>query len=188
MVYCPKCGNQVRNGKFCANCGHELVAESVNENQEYVENITNNNQIRQNITSNNQQEHEFNDNINQNSEFNSSVVHEQNSLQTQPTQNLQTQAYNPPNNTQFNYQQNYQQMPVEQKSKLLGFILGFFIPGLGYGYVGKWTEAIAIFIGYWVCVFLFFLILPLLIGAILWIYSLYKTNDMIDKHNRGMPY
>lgn len=186
MVYCPKCGNQVRNGTFCANCGHELVAE-INENQNYEDNITNSNQPSQNITGNNQQENDFNQ-INQITEFNSSVVEQESNLQTQTTQNLQSQQYNPPNNTQFNYQQNYQQPPVEQKSKLLGFILGFFIPGLGYGYMGKWTEAIAIFIGCWVCAFLFFLLIPPFIALIVWIYSLYKTNDMIDKHNKGMPY
>ena len=63
------------------------------------------------------------------------------------------------------------------------------IVGLGYAYVGKWGEGIVLLVVYIIMFSLgFFLIFPWIIALGIWIYSLFKTNDMIDKYNQGLPY
>ena len=96
------------------------------------------------------------------------------------------------NNQGFNRQNN---VPVNQKSKAIGLLLNFIIPGLGYGYIDRWKDAIITFIAINVLAFLGGLLLIILIGVIfiiaaiaLWIYSFVKVNDMIDKYNAGLPY
>jgi hypothetical protein len=116
----------------------------------------------------------------------------QNNPQSSTPMQQNTQIQKPYDNPGYNQNPN---IPAKQKSKLVGFLLNFFVPGLGYGYVDKWKEGVMIFVAYFVLSFLGLILLIILIGAIfllaafiLWIYSLIKTMDMIDKYNNGLPY
>ena len=210
MVKCPKCGFDSQEGKFCIACGQPLTNI---DNQNYYQNpkdekITFNNPSDNGNFQNNLKED--NGNI-QNA--NNTVSNDYTPLRNNPS-NLQdntpipnnqqtnmpvqtnTQIQKPYDNQGFNNQgYNQANVPINQKSKLVGFLLNFFIPGLGYGYVDKWKEGVMIFVAYFVLSFLGWILLIILIGAIfllaafiLWIYSLIKTMDMIDKYNNGLPY
>lgn len=110
-------------------------------------------------------------------------------------------SYNQP--SQINQQQSYGNFtnnnaydpPLNRKSKLVGLILNMLIVGLGYAYVGKWGDGLILLVIYSALIAfgLLFLIIGIgflfLIGAIiLWVYSLFKTNQMIDNYNAGLPY
>jgi hypothetical protein len=222
MVKCPKCGFDSQEGKFCIACGQPLnnTDTQSNLNQEDVDYKNNDIQFGspQN-ESNNQNEFRRPENTQQLQ----NNLHEDNLKNNDMPQN--TNVYNPLENTPANKQDNtpiqnnpqsstpmqqntqiqkpydnpgYNQnpnIPAKQKSKLVGFLLNFFVPGLGYGYVDKWKEGVMIFVAYFVLSFLGLILLIILIGAIfllaafiLWIYSLIKTMDMIDKYNNGLPY
>ena len=112
-----------------------------------------------------------------------------NSLSQTQSVVTQQQSYN-----QYT-QDNYYHPPRNQKSKIIGLLLNMLVVGLGYAYVGKWGEAIILFITYCILIFFGILLSIILIGLvfiiialILWIYTLFKTNEMIDKYNRGEPY
>jgi len=164
MIECPNCHQMTREGKFCMNCGHTINSESNNlQNQDTLQN-------------NNETDRIYENNI--------------------PTQNSHLQQYNNNyqqyhtyNNQQNMYNQANRNMPHDQKSKILGLILNIFIPGLGYGYVNRWKEAIIFIIVYYFLWFLGFIIfIPWIINLIMWIYAIIKVNGMIDKYNNGLPY
>ena len=169
---CPNCGQEAE-GKFCTNCGASLSnvnpADTLNEENNYpqateINNNYNPNEQQQQYTQNNTPQ--YTDNYNQ-------ANYNQNTPQY-------TDNYNQPN-----YNQN---RPLNQKSKAVGIILNLILVGLGYAYVGKWGEGIAIFAIYILCILFSFLIIPGIIAIILWIYTLIKTNEMIDNYNAGLPY
>lgn len=170
---CPNCGQEAE-GKFCTNCGASLSnvnpADTLNEENNYpqateINNNYNPNEQQQQYNQNNTPQ--YTDNYNQDN-------YNQNTPQY-------TNNYN-----QDNYNQN---RPLNQKSKAVGIILNIILVGLGYAYVGKWGEGIVLFVVYMICwIFGFALIFPWFIAIILWIYTLFKTNEMIDKYNAGLPY
>lgn len=180
MALCPNCGEEAGEKKFCIKCGHPLSNTQTNDN---TQNNLNKNDIP------NVQETSHQNNIpNQNThEFSTNTPLQQNN------QINNQQTYGQPMNQYGNYQQNnYQQnqnMPQNQKSKIVGLILNMLIVGLGYAYVGKWGEGIVLLVIYSIMFFLgFALLFPFIIALIIWIYSLFKTNEMIDKYNQGLPY
>jgi len=137
-----------------------------------------------------------------------------NNLQTYPLQNYPIQQQNQQQYPQRNFQQNIpNNMPMNQKSKLIVFILHMIIPGLGYAYMGRWGKfiitPIAIFITLVIRNFFNqtlyymtyrggyepgipvaeYIILGLsLLTIVIWIYTLYNSITMVDKYNRGLPY
>ena len=203
MVKCSKCGFDSQEGKFCIACGQPLGNI---ESQDYSQNpkdekITFNNpngnfqnnlmdeDNYQNATNPVKKDYNPPQNNQSNTQYNKPVPNNQQS--NIPVQ-ANTQIQNPYNNTGFNQQAN---VPINQKSKIVGFLLNFFVPGLGYGYVDRWKEGLMIFLANIVLTTLGWLFLIFLIGIIffiasfiLWIYSLIKTMDMIDKYNKGLPY
>ncbi|RAP54764.1 MAG: hypothetical protein BZ137_00520 [Methanosphaera sp. rholeuAM130] len=199
MVICPKCGFDSQEGKFCIACGQPLSnVETQSFNKQ--ENIDN-----EEIKFNNPQKDMNYENANMQSDSNEYKAPEYNQFNQEnnvpiqqesiPVQNNQqsnipvqqdTQIKKPYDNQGFVNQTN---RPANQKSKLVGFLLNFFIPGLGYGYVNKWKEGAIIFVIYhiiWLSGFV--LLFPFLIAFVIWIYSLIKTMSMIDKYNKGLPY
>lgn len=145
-------------GKFCTNCGASLS----NVNPANSLNEENNNPKAPEINNNNNPNEQYQQQYNQNN----------------------TPQYTD-NYNQANYNQN---RPQNQKSKAVGIILNIILVGLGYAYVGKWGEGIVIFIVYILCLLFSVLIIPAIIAVILWVYTLFKTNEMIDKYNAGLPY
>lgn len=157
LVRCPNCNNEVREARFCSQCGYSL--------ENYSQNIV--------------------DNSNVNAPVDNHVINNNNL----PSNTNNTVTMNNNTGLTSNNQYNNAYRPQNQKSKLIGIILNVIIPGLGYGYVGKWGEGIVIFVLYMIMWFLgLILILPLIIAFIIWIYSLVKTNEMIDRYNRGLTY
>lgn len=112
--------------------------------------------------------------------------------QTQANPTLNNPNINQYDNTQqYNNNQQYtqQSQPFNKKSKIIGLILNILVVGLGYAYVGKWGEGLvllALYLLMWILGF--FLLFPWIIALALWIYSLIKTNNMIDNYNNGLPY
>ena len=137
---------------------------------------------------NTQPQQEYNQQYNQQQQQYNQVPQQQYNNPANTNQQMQNPYNNNYQNGYNNYQQNQYQRPQNQKSKAIGLILNFIIVGGGYMYVGKWGEGIAILVIYIILLALAVLIFPLIIAIILWIYTLFKTNDMIDKYNAGMPY
>ena len=158
--------------KICSNCN--------TQNVDYANNcIECGAPLENNINDmNNLQNQNSNQIVNQNS-------NEQNVHHFSNQQMGNNQQYNTPNQ----YQQFNNITPQNKKSKIVGLILNMIVVGLGYAYVGKWGEGIVLFVVYllmWVLGL--FLIFPFVIAFALWVYSLVKTNEMIDKYNAGLPY
>lgn len=183
---CPNCGQEAE-GKFCTNCGASLSnvnpADTLNEENNYpkateINNNYNPNEQQQQYNQNNTPQ--YTDNYNQ-ANYNQANYNQANYNQANYNQNTPqyTDNYNQPNN---------QNRPLNQKSKVVGIILNIILVGLGYAYVGKWGEGIVIFVVYILCVLFSVLIIPGIIAIILWIYTLIKTNEMIDNYNAGLPY
>ena len=164
MKTCPNCGYDKNQGKYCIKCGKQVIVENT-ENSVYT---YQNNEVVTQETS----------------------IEQQQVSQPDYTQ----QDYNNYNNQQGNFNQynnnpHNSQRPQNQKSKAVGIILNVLIVGLGYAYVGKWGEGIVLLVVYLLMWFLgLFLLFPFIIAFALWIYSLVKTNEMIDKYNAGLPY
>lgn len=76
--------------------------------------------------------------------------------------------------------------PTNNKSTILAAILSFFIPGLGQLYDGKIGRGISFFIVICILYALYFLIFPLLIGFILWIYCIYDAYHIAKNINLGI--
>lgn len=176
MKSCPNCGYELNEGKFCVKCGQSLENPDTNniqqDNSAQSEEVTNQNQVDY-------------------------IPEQESAIQTQQTFEPQQYEAQQPSATTDNYQQgNYQQYnnyqnnqaPLNQKSKAVGLILNIILVGLGYAYVGKWGEGLVLLVVYLLLWFLGFLIFPIIIAIGLWIYSLIKTNEMIDKYNAGLPY
>lgn len=125
--------------------------------------------------------------LNENS-YVSQVSQLSNSFTQSPMEMQQQPVNNYSNNIEYN-------APRNHKSKIVGLILNMLVVGLGYAYVGKWGDGFILLVIYTALIafgILFLVIgigLLFILGAIiLWIYSLFKTNDMIDKYNAGLPY
>lgn len=170
---CPNCGEEAE-GKFCTKCGASLSnvnpANSLNEE--------NNNPKAPEINNNNNPNEQYQQQYNQNN------TPQYTDNYNQANYNQNTPQYGD-NYNQANYNPN---RPQNQKSKAVGIILNIILVGLGYAYVGKWGEGIVIFIVYILCLLFSVLIIPAIIAVILWVYTLFKTNEMIDKYNAGLPY
>lgn len=179
MKNCPICNSENNeNAEKCIVCGN------------IFQNVVNTSQPNENNT--------LKDNISDSIQHNTPNESFQNIPQNQV--NYQQQPQNQYNNqaplsnqNQFNNQNQYQQYqnrpPQNQKSKAVGLILNMLLVGLGYAYVGKWGEGIVLVVIYLLMWLLgFILLFPFIIALAIWIYSLFKTNEMIDKYNQGLPY
>lgn len=76
--------------------------------------------------------------------------------------------------------------PTNNKSTILAAVLSFFIPGLGQIYDGKVGRGISFFIVICILYALYFLIFPLLIGFLLWIYCIYDAYRIAKNINLGI--
>ncbi|OPY34089.1 MAG: TM2 domain protein [Methanomassiliicoccales archaeon PtaU1.Bin124] len=75
-------------------------------------------------------------------------------------------------------------MPMKQKSEGLAVILSFFIPGLGQMYNGKIGRGLGILISAIILSLLFWLLVPLLILFVLWIWNIYDAYKGAQKYNQ----
>jgi len=165
MKTCPNCNHEnVDYANNCTNCGHSFLQDA------------DNNIEQENVPVENNYQETYNQNIPQNVQQN--IPH---------NNNMNNQNYSNQNQQYNNY--NQQNVPRNKKSKIVGIILNIILVGLGYAYVGKWGEGLVLLVVYilmWILGFI--LLFPFIIALALWIYSLIKTNDMIDKYNAGLPY
>ncbi len=61
---------------------------------------------------------------------------------------------------------------VAPKSPGISLLASFFVPGLGTMLNGEVNKGIGILVGYFACLFLFFLLVPLLGAMVLWIWGM----------------
>lgn len=159
MKICTQCNNENPDyANICSNCGYSFVQQDTVK-KEVIKNNPEN-YTQQNVSNNLNTNH----NVSQNNNY---------QQYSNPGQ-----AYN-----------NQRVIPQNKKSKAVGLILNIILVGLGYAYVGKWGEGIILLVVYilmWILGFMLFF--PWIIALGLWVYSLIKTNDMIDKYNNGLPY
>jgi TM2 domain-containing membrane protein YozV len=87
----------------------------------------------------------------------------------------------------------YQQMPsqpmyapVPMKSTGIAALLALIIPGLGYIYVGKIMEGIIILILAIVLGVLFWLLIPIVILLVLWVWQIYAAYQLANQYNAAV--
>jgi TM2 domain-containing membrane protein YozV len=73
---------------------------------------------------------------------------------------------------------------VAPKNPAVSLIASFFIPGLGTMLNGEVGKGVGILVGYFVCLFLFFLILPLLVALGLWVWGMVDAYQGAQQWNR----
>lgn len=198
MIKCPKCGYENPDDKKqCIICNETLQQKTGQESmkREKVEENTNEYDF-------NPQNNKKDTNSNQNTQYNNNYQN-LNNQQRYNTENQNNYQYQNPGNqqyNQYNYQyqnpgyQNQQQYnpqqrppPADNKSKVIAFLLGFFIPGTGYCYLDDWTTGIIMFLCIVILSLLSGLIVPGIAAVILWIYSMYDVNKKIDLYNNKKP-
>ncbi len=168
---CPICDFENGDRTTCKVCGKKL--KDTPEDIEVIPQKTNENEINKN-------------NIEKTQEINKKTENIQN---TQTPQQIPNHNYNQQNSQQYGQQQQQQYTrPFNQKSKAIGFILNFLIVGAGYCYVDMWGEGITLFILCFICGFLgMFLIFPLIIPPLIWLYGIIDIFGKVNKYNRGEP-
>lgn len=159
MKSCPECNkDNVDYANHCSYCGYSFKQDSVN----VVDG------------------QDFPDKYNQQNLSNETNM---------ANADIQNNAYHQQYPTSSQVYANQQVKPQNQKSKIIGLLLNIIVVGLGYAYVGKWGEGVVLLFVYLLMWILgFFLVFPWIIAIALWVYSLIKTNQMIDKYNNGIPY
>jgi TM2 domain-containing membrane protein YozV len=73
---------------------------------------------------------------------------------------------------------------VAPKNPGLALIASFFIPGLGSMLNGDVGKGVGILLGYFLCIFLFFLIVPLLVAVGLWVWGMVDAYQGAQQWNR----
>ena len=73
---------------------------------------------------------------------------------------------------------------VAPKNPAVSLLASFFIPGLGTMLNGEVGKGIGILVGYFGCLFLFFLILPLLVAVGLWVWGMVDAYQGAQQWNR----
>lgn len=207
MIKCPKCGYENPDDKKqCIICDETLQQKTEQENTKedmnrYDFNPLNNNTQEDTNSNQNPQYNNNYQNLNNQQQYN---TENQNNYQYQNPGNQQYNQYNYQyqnpgyqNQQQYNPQQrpppvdkyNPQQRPppADNKSKIIAFLLGFFIPGTGYCYLDDWTTGIIMFLCIVILSLLSWLIVPGIAAVILWIYSMYDVNKKIDLYNNKKP-
>jgi TM2 domain-containing membrane protein YozV len=74
--------------------------------------------------------------------------------------------------------------PVAAKNPAVSLLASFFIPGLGTMLNGEVGKGVGILVGYFGCLFLFFLILPLLVAVGLWVWGMVDAYQGAQQWNR----
>jgi TM2 domain-containing membrane protein YozV len=75
-------------------------------------------------------------------------------------------------------------LAVAPKNAALSLIASFFIPGLGTMVNGEVGKGIGILLAYFVCLFLFFLIVPLLAAFAIWVWGMIDAYQGAQQWNR----
>ena len=70
------------------------------------------------------------------------------------------------------------------KNPAVSLLASFFIPGLGTMLNGEVGKGIGILVGYFACLFLFFLIVPLLVAVGLWVWGMVDAYQGAQQWNR----
>ncbi len=168
MMKCPNCGKINPNSYVCIYCGTSL--SKFDSNDDVI-----------NITAE-KSDDASSENINKNS-------NQQNKYQKQyEQQNYQQNKINQNNNynsNQQNFQQSQDTKPMNKKNKAVTFVLSFFLPGIGYCYIDKWAEGLIIFLIEIFLFCIFWLIFPIFISFVIWLYSLIDSYNKTEQYNRG---
>lgn len=73
---------------------------------------------------------------------------------------------------------------VAPKNPAVSLLASFFIPGLGSMLNGDVGKGVGILLGYFLCVILFFLIVPLLVALGLWVWGMVDAYQGAQQWNR----
>ncbi|PKF50012.1 hypothetical protein [Enterovibrio nigricans] len=74
----------------------------------------------------------------------------------------------------------------QMKNKVLGIFLNFVLPGVGHMYAGHVMKGIITLVVFIVCMFTAFLIVPGIIGFILWLWGMFSVNKDIIAYNDAL--
>jgi TM2 domain-containing membrane protein YozV len=73
---------------------------------------------------------------------------------------------------------------VAPKNPAVSLLASFFIPGLGTMLNGEVGKGAGILVGYFLCLFTFFLIVPLLVAVGLWVWGMVDAYQGAQSWNR----
>ena len=170
MVLCPECGQDVKEAKFCANCGATLP--------EVVETNT----VNQN---------RFCPNCGTSVDANFAVC-PQCGFQLAQAQQPQTK-FCPSCGQSINFNAEIcphcgvrvAPVPTEQKSVAVAVILSLVFPGLGQFYLGLNTKGISFVVGYIISIVLMFVLIGFILIFVVVIWALIDAIKSAEAINKG---
>ena len=93
------------------------------------------------------------------------------------------------NDFEKNNESTYEQTKViikDEKSPGLAAVFSFLIIGLGQIYNGEIAKGLILLVVSYICIALFFLIIPPFIAVILWVYAIYDAYNTAKDINAGI--
>lgn len=73
--------------------------------------------------------------------------------------------------------------PVTRKEPAISLLVSFFLPGVGSMMNGETNKGVGILVGYIVCVFLFWLIVPAIAAVGLWVWGMVDAYQGAQRFN-----
>lgn len=185
MVICPECGKDVKDAKFCSNCGALLQQKEEKQSIE-IEDVTQKEDI--------------------NIDVNDSKIEEKDSADVIPVETTHKSKTKFCRNCGYELNGDYKFCPEcghdlsgnvnanrnsvhsvssGEKSVLVSVILSVIFPGLGHFYLGLNHKGISFLVGYIISAILIFLVIGFLLVFVVWIWALIDVVQSTNAINNG---
>lgn len=202
MVICPDCGKEVKDAKFCSNCGatlpkapeviepQEVKVDDVESAEESVWNSINEEPIEPNSVKKSKFCPNCGNELTADTAFCPFCGFNLNQKEPQKPQTKFCQSCGKEININAEICPHCGVRvsgiaPSEEKSVALAAILSFLFTGLGHLYNGLTTKGICFIVMYLISCALIFLLIGFLLTPIVWIWSLVDTIKTTEAINRG---
>ena len=183
MVICPECGKDVKDAKFCSNCGALLQQKEEKQTVE-IEDVA--------------QKEDINVDVN--------ASEEKESAEVIPPETTHESKYKFCRNCGYELNGNYKFCPEcghdlsgrvtanrssvpsvnsGEKNLVLAVILSVIFPGLGQIYLGLNQKGILFIVGYIISAVLIFLLIGFLLVLVVWIWALVDVVQSTNAINNG---
>ncbi len=183
MVICPECGKDVKDAKFCSNCGALLQQKEEKQTVE-IEDVA--------------QKEDVNDVSDSEEKEDAEVIPPETKQESKKYKFCRNCGYELTGDYKFCPECGYDlsgkvtanQSPVPsansgEKSLVLAIILSVIFPGLGQIYLGLNQKGILFIVGYIISAILIFLLIGFILVFVVWIWALVDVVQSTNAINNG---